>query len=113
MCRNIIFLFFSIFVSCTLFAQQAKENRAAKKNCGCSFNSLAQLGILEGEAGTAFQLQTINGIQFKTWSAGIGVGLDYYKYRSIPLFLDLRKYILNKPRTPFLYADGGIHFAWV
>jgi hypothetical protein len=25
----------------------------------------------------------------------------------------LRKDILKKSRTPFLYADGGIHFAWV
>lgn len=110
--RKIFILAFSIIVSITLPGQEAKINSKDKK-CGCGFSSLIQVGILEGESGTAFELQTINGVRFGTWRVGIGVGLDYYKFRGIPLFLDLRKDILKKARTPFIYADGGIHFAWV
>jgi len=68
--------------------------------------------MTEGENGSAFLIQTINGVRYKTWSAGIGAGLDYYFVRSIPLFLDLRKDILNKKNTPFVYADGGINYVW-
>ena len=68
---------------------------------------------MEGETGSAFQIQTVNGLKYKTWFAGIGTGLDYYRFRTIPLFLDFRKYLFDKPGSPFIYADAGMHFAWV
>jgi hypothetical protein len=111
--KKIILPVIAVFVSITTLAQESKEKNNLKKNCGCQFSSIAQLGILEGESGTTFQLQTINGIRFRTWSVGLGAGLDYYHYRTIPLFVDLRKDILNRSRTPFVYADLGMHFAWV
>ena len=77
------------------------------------FVSNLQAGLLDGNANTAFQLQTINGIRYKSWMTGIGVGLDYYRVRSIPLFIDLRKNILERKETPFLYGDIGMHFSWV
>lgn len=77
-----------------------------------SFQSINQVGVLEGEAGSAFQLQTINGIRYKTYSAGIGVGLDYYFERAVPVFIDLRKNILAKQNSPFVYLEGGIPFTW-
>ncbi|HEX6334877.1 MAG TPA: hypothetical protein VFZ78_11665 [Flavisolibacter sp.] len=76
------------------------------------FQSMLQAGLLEGELGSSLQLHTVNGIRFKTWSAGVGAGLDYYHTRSIPVFLDLRKRILRNPQSPFLYAGGGYHFPW-
>ncbi len=104
--RTVILL---LLTSCMLWS-------AAQKPAGTSkpkFASLWQIGALDGSASTAVQLQTINGIQFKTWTTGIGVGLDYYRFRSIPLFLDLRKDILNRKETPFLFGDIGMHFSWV
>jgi hypothetical protein len=77
-----------------------------------NFYSAVQAGILEGEEGSSFQLQSINGIKYKTWATGIGVGLDYYHTRSIPLFLDIRKSIFNSSKSPFVYASGGYHFPW-
>ena len=85
-----------------LFAQKNKPG----------FQSIVQGGILEGERGTSFQLQIINGIKYRTWSTGIGVGLDHYHTRSIPLFLDLRKTIFRETQTPFIYASAGYHFPW-
>ena len=58
------------------------------------------------------QLQTVQGIRYGKWFAGIGAGLDYYHMRTIPLFLDIRREFFNKKNAPFLYADGGYNFAW-
>ena len=83
------------------------------QNTKVKFNSLLQVSLVDGEVGPAMALQTINGIQYKTWSGGVGVGLDYYHTRSIPLFLDVRKNILKSDKTPFVYVDGGYNFAWL
>lgn len=90
---------------------QEKETKT-KKSCSCAFSSINQVGWLEGAKGSSFQLQTINGFRYKSWFAGIGAGLEYYYVRGVPVFLDIRKDILNKPNTPFVYADGGMHFGW-
>jgi hypothetical protein len=78
-----------------------------------SFQSILNFGLLEGETGSSFQLQTINGAQYKSWFAGIGLGLDYYRLRTIPLFLDIRKEFGKNRDKLFVYADGGISFTWV
>jgi hypothetical protein len=72
-----------------------------------------QAGLLEGEEGSAFQLHTINGVQHKTWFGGVGVGLDYYHTRTIPLFLSFRKAFQNGNKSPFLYVNGGYNFPWL
>jgi hypothetical protein len=100
---NKLFSLFLLFVSVFAFAQNGRYN----------FQTTIQGGMLEGEGGGAFQLQTINGFQHKTWFAGIGAGLDYYHVRSIPVFLNVRKALLNNEKTPFLYLNGGYHFPWL
>jgi hypothetical protein len=76
------------------------------------FQSINQVGILGGNSEANPQLQTINGINSKTWFAGLGIGLDYYYLRTVPIFIDVRKNIFNKAVTPFVYADGGYSFPW-
>lgn len=113
MLRNVIWITGILFCFATVTtAQTTIPGTTVKKGCSCAFNSVNQVGVLTGERGSSFLAQTINGIRYKTWFAGVGVGLDFYKTRGIPLFLDIRKYILNKPATPFIYADGGIHYSW-
>jgi hypothetical protein len=85
------------------------QQNATKK---FQFHSINDIGLMEGETGSVFQLQTINGFQTKSWFAGVGVGLDYYRLRSIPLFIELRKEFGRKEDKFFLYADGGINFYW-
>ncbi|RYZ58314.1 MAG: hypothetical protein EOO14_09890 [Chitinophagaceae bacterium] len=77
------------------------------------FQSTVQLGLLEGENGSAFQLQTVHGFNLKTWFAGVGTGLDYYHTRTIPLFVSLRKSFSHGVKTPFVYFNGGYHFPWL
>ncbi|THU35905.1 hypothetical protein FAM09_21170 [Niastella caeni] len=90
-------------------AQEAKQEQPVKKGCSCSFSSINQIGVLNGGKGAYFEAQTINGVRYKTWFAGIGVGLDYYFRHGYPVFLDVRKDLLDKPFTPFFYIDGGFH----
>jgi hypothetical protein len=87
---------------------QSKES----KSCNCQFQSILNAGVMEGERGGDFFIQTINGIHYKGWFAGIGVGLDYYRFRSIPLFLDIQKNLLKRNVSPFLYADAGVSMPW-
>ena len=76
------------------------------------FYSANQVGLLEGDAGSAFMVQTVNGVAYKSWAAGVGIGLDKYRDRSIPLFLQVKKSVFEKKLPLFLYADIGINMLW-
>ena len=106
--KRIFFLLFMLL----LFSGICLAQQQAKKSCSCSFQSILNIGLLEGQENSDFLIQSINGIQYKGWFAGIGAGVDYYRFRSIPVFLDIRKNILKKNFSPFVYADAGIHFPW-
>jgi hypothetical protein len=67
-------------------------------------------GLLTGASEPAFQLQAINGVRYKDFSAGIGVGMDNYYFKSIPVFLHITRKIFSKDRSPFVYTDFGINF---
>jgi hypothetical protein len=99
----------AILLFATAYVSQAQTETAAKRY---SFRSINQVGLLEGEQGSAFQLQTINGLQYSKWFAGIGTGLDYYSLRTIPLFGDLRWHMWDNGKTPFIYAGAGTNFVW-
>ncbi len=85
----------------------------AQKTIRPAFTSINQVGIAWGATDDGLQLQTINGLSHKTYSVGIGIGLDYYWERTLPVFIDLRKNIFSKKQTPFVYADMGLNMPWV
>ncbi len=101
---SLVFFCFSLSAS---LAQQQKENN------WFHFQSINQVGLLNGEISNSWQLQTINGVQYKSWFGGIGAGLDYYRMRSIPVFADIRKTFGHAVNKLFVYADGGMSFTWV
>ena len=70
------------------------------------FNSVNTAGIITGKIGTYGIFQTINGVQYKKWFAGIGGGYDPYYYKTLPVFLDVRRYIDKQNKIP-VYADAG------
>jgi hypothetical protein len=82
----------------------------AQKKWG--FSSINYAGMLEGEGNTSFQVQTINGIRYKTWNAAIGTGLDYYFIRSIPLFASVNKFFSIGKGSFYLNHDIGMNFPW-
>ncbi len=86
------------------------QTGAAKKYL---FHSINQGGLLTGDGNNNFLLQTINGIGIGKYFAGIGVGIDYYASRSVPLFIAVRKDIVFGRNTLFAYMDGGLNMPWV
>lgn len=86
-----------------LFAQKDKHFR---------FESYNAVGVTANSQTTHGLLQTVNGMAYGPFYAGLGVGVDYARIRSVPLFLDLRyRYGTGKNRW-FAYADGGYNFPW-
>ncbi|HET9824852.1 MAG TPA: hypothetical protein VFP87_05930 [Chitinophagaceae bacterium] len=78
-----------------------------------AFSSQNYVGLLEGEQGSRFQLQAINGIKYNNWFAGLGTGIDWYYLRSIPLFLSVnRNFLKNGNRNFFVAGDAGVNFPW-
>ncbi|MDP4250981.1 MAG: hypothetical protein Q8918_12800 [Bacteroidota bacterium] len=98
-------IFFCFSLSICLAQKQKEDDRF-------HFQSIDQVGLLNGEISNSWQLQTINGVQYKSWFGGIGAGLDYYRMRSIPVFADIRKIFGHSENKLFVYADGGMSFTW-
>ena len=103
-----------LIVICCLLAITCMVSAQQKNSAGSwRFHSINSVGLMEGETGSAFQLQTVNGAGYKSWFGGIGIGLDYYRYRTIPLFFDLRKEFGKSRNKVFVYADLGTNFCWL
>lgn len=77
------------------------------------FSSQNYIGMIEGEIGVSFQVQSINGISYKSWFTGIGTGIDHYYERSIPLFLSIGKFLPTGKIPFYLNGDFGINVPWV
>lgn len=107
---------FSFIAFMLALSAQAQDSLPAKQaRPRVAFSTSNQIGVMNGEGGTEPIVQSVNGVRYKDWFAGIGVGLDYYELRSFPVFLEIRRHFFDKPRTqfvPFVYADGGVHFTW-
>lgn len=77
------------------------------------FHSINNIGLLSGSENGSFQLQTIGGVGYKNWFGGIGAGIDYYRFRTIPIFVDLRHSFGKSRNKFFVYADGGTNVPWI
>ncbi|HEY5463683.1 MAG TPA: hypothetical protein VIJ95_10550 [Hanamia sp.] len=73
------------------------------------FQSINQFAMVGGESQVNSAYQTINGIRFSNWFSGIGIGVDNYRYRTLPLFFDGRWYFGYEKRG-FIYGDIGYNF---
>lgn len=95
--RNIL-----LFIAINLVFMQVSI--AQKTNL--HFSSTTSLGIATGESESALMLEKVNGIKFSKWFAGVGAGLDYYQYKSLPLFVNGRRYF-DKQDKAFVYGNAG------
>ena len=77
------------------------------------FQTLNQVGFLKGHNNDALQYQSINGIRYNGYSLGIGVGVDHYYYRTVPVFGEVRKELFDKKESPFIYAALGSSLPWI
>src|SRR6476469_1213545 len=100
-----------MFVSLVTAAQQDSMG-VSKSSKVASFQMLANVGLIAGKSGRDVQVQAIPQMQYRSWIAGVGVGLDYYYWRTVPLFVDVRK-TFSKAYAPFLYGDIGWNVPWI
>ncbi|MEJ7676243.1 MAG: hypothetical protein WKF59_26955 [Chitinophagaceae bacterium] len=80
-----------LFIVSSVMGQEMKTVKQKLK-----FTSVNQVGVVSGSSGESWLIQTINGIKKDKWGTGIGVGVDFYVERGVPLFLDIRRDLLNK-----------------
>ena len=100
---------FSFFSTCS-FAQDKMKTAAQQP---LKFQTIVQGGLLVGSNGEAAAIQTVNGFALNKWYAGIGVGLDFYMQRGVPLFADVRYHFSNQRKSFFIYTDAGVHVPWI
>jgi len=96
-----------IIICCFINQFIVAQNSLQQLQTTVHFQSILQGGLLAGKSKPGFEFQTINGVKWKTFSAGIGVGLDNYFVNSIPVFFDVRTDFSNRSNTPFLFIDAG------
>ena len=70
--------------------------------------------LLFGEENTSVGLQTINGYQFNKYlGTGLGIGLNKYgNYVTLPIYAQVKGYLLNRKVSPYYFGDIGYGFAW-
>ncbi len=104
-CKLITLLIF-FGISCA----SAQQGPSAKK---WKPYSVVSAGLITGQLGASSDMQVIHGLGYHNWFLGLGTGLDYYRFRGIPVFIDLRKEFGHAKIRPFLYTQGGIQFNWL
>ncbi|MDB5280179.1 MAG: hypothetical protein JWR61_5134 [Ferruginibacter sp.] len=106
-----------IYLSVTCLVVLLSANgQHVPKLAPAKFQSSLQTGLSIGQKGSkpAWLVNTVNGLQYKNWFAGIGLGIDYYGLkRTVPLFLDVQKNLSVKQNTLFWYVSGGYSIPWV
>lgn len=83
-------------------------NTTAQKN-KIHFHSINSFGLIGGESEMSTSFQTVNGLRYSNWFSGIGIGIDYYRYRTLPLFFDERRYFGSEKKA-YVYGDIGYNF---
>lgn len=100
MFRNILVLMLLV-----PFMASAQDEKAKTKP---QFVTSGGIALLIGQSEPAPQWQVVNGLKFNNnWFVGAGAGMDYYRFRSVPIFLSVKKEGLFK-KPLFAYVDGGV-----
>ncbi len=93
-----------LLIGINLMAQLSKQKG--------SIAVAAQTALLNGENQVNAQILFTGGYLQNGYYIGLGTGFDYYKYRTVPVFIDIKKYFGNGDRQFFIYANGGVNIAW-
>ncbi len=95
-------------VICFSAQAQAQAHVQAQSN-KMKFHSVNTGGIVVDESRPGAVFQSINGIKFSDWFLGVGIGVDYYQYKTLPLFFDARRFF-GRRKMGFVYGEAGYDF---
>ena len=68
-----------------------------------------ELGFQAGSFEPSGDMRLNGGINYKGWLIGAGGGLDYYRFKSFPIYVQSRNFIGHKRLRPFVFASAGIN----
>lgn len=123
--KHIIFVII-LFLNISAFSQESKDSKE-EGVFNITYVSLTKLVDVKSEIfyldkgtiasdlssskGNAIGLHTITGYSFSPYfSAGIGIGLERFNnpgFNTLPIFIDVRGYLLDKINSPFVFLDYG------
>ena len=103
--KTIIILLF-VVLPVVLTAQSKRQGEKIH------YTSSYLLGIIAGKAYTTFSAQIIQGIRYKNFQTGVGVALDPYGFRTVPLFYHLNYTMYPQKNSVYVYGDAGVSIPW-
>ena len=99
-------IFVSFFIFICLLQLSAQE-----KHRWDGYYMVPQIGLLNGDHAVSAQVMMVAGKMKKNTGIGIGAAIDYYKIRTVPVFIDLRKNFSLAGRPLFAYLNLGYNIA--
>lgn len=105
-------LFLTVICFCTVASLFSQSQPLQPKQKNTRFQSYNTVSLLTGESGVSAGIQSVNGVQWKSFFIGGGLGFDFYGIGTTPVFLDLRKTFGQKRNKFFAYGDAGYNIAW-
>lgn len=100
---------FILSVTGLLFALTVPAQQVKHKG---TLSVSAEIALLNGDNHVDGQILMSAGVEKNGWFIGAGSGFDYYKYRTVPVFADVKKYFGKGNRQLFIYANAGTDIAW-
>jgi hypothetical protein len=93
-----------------LLMLQASGQQATWKYRSHTYGGIVLQGDILGDNVTAPFLQTVQGVYNKRWAIGIGGGIDWYTFRSIPVFFSATRDLAKKSNGLFVTLNAGTNF---
>ena len=75
--------------------------------------AVPELGFLAGAYEPSGDARANLLLSKKDWSVGLGTGIDWYRFRSVPVYLQGRKSFGARKSKPFALASGGVNLPMV
>lgn len=102
----ILILLCCIATTCSIQAQK-KESTKYK------FLAIPNFQVLNGAEATSSSIHLYAGLANTHNHFTIGVGIDYYRFRTVPLMLDYKHFFGNKQNKVFAYSSIGYSIPWL
>jgi hypothetical protein len=95
------------FIIAVLFPLLAVSQHGTSK---VKIQAIGSVGFATGQSTAKPLIQLAGGLSYRRTFMGFGLGIDQYKFNSLPLFADIR-YNFGKTEEGFVYGNIGYNIA--
>jgi hypothetical protein len=71
---------------------------------------MPEIGVQIGATEPSGDLRLQGGIKRQNWYYGLGAAVDFYRFRSYPVYLQVQRVFSFRGTAPFLTASAGYNF---